>query len=139
MVSYLDIGITLTNGHFCTTVFDKRDNFDFHIVNFPFMSSNIPSGPSYGVYISQLIRIARICSNYEDFTKRNKLITTRLIKQGFLYTKLVKSFRNFYVKYIHLMDKYNVCLKRHISEGICGLYVGRPLLYKQVTTRRPRL
>ena len=49
----------------------------------------IPSGPSYGVYISQLIRIARICSNYEDFTKRNKLITTRLIKQGFLYIKLV--------------------------------------------------
>ena len=32
--------------------------FDFHIVNFPFRSSNKPSGPSYGVHISQLIKYA---------------------------------------------------------------------------------
>ena len=41
-----------------TRLHDKRDDLDFHIVNFPFLSSNIPSGPSYGVYISQLIRYA---------------------------------------------------------------------------------
>ena len=46
---------------------DKRDAFGFHIVNFPFMSSNIPSAPAYGVYASQLIRYARCCSNYSDF------------------------------------------------------------------------
>ena len=40
-------------------VYDKRDDFNFHIVNFRFLSSDIPSGPSYGVYISQLIRYAR--------------------------------------------------------------------------------
>ena len=47
------------------------------------MSSNIPSGPAYGIYISQLVRIGRICSTYEEFVKRNRLITTRLIRQGF--------------------------------------------------------
>ena len=41
-----------------TRLYDKRDDFDFHIVNFPYLSSNRPSGPSYGVYISQLIRYA---------------------------------------------------------------------------------
>ena len=44
-----------------TRLYDKLDDFDFHIVNFPFLSSNIPSGPSYDVYISQLIRYARCC------------------------------------------------------------------------------
>ena len=39
----------------------KRDAFNFNIVNFPYMSSNIPANPTYGVYISQLIRISRIC------------------------------------------------------------------------------
>ena len=101
------------------------------------MSSNIPAGPSYGVYISQLVRIGRICNTYDEFVKRHLMITSRLIKQGFRYTKLVKSFKKFYVKYIHLMDNYNVCLRRHISEGICPLHIGLPMLFKHVTTRKP--
>ena len=57
--------------HFAKTkLYDKRDAFGFHIVNFPFMSSNIPSAPAYGVYASQLIRYARCCSNYSDFLSR---------------------------------------------------------------------
>ena len=56
---------------FSTKLCDKRDDFDFHIVNFPFMLSNIPSGPSYGVYIAQLIRYARCCSYYDDFRHRH--------------------------------------------------------------------
>ena len=43
----------------------KRDDFNFHITNFPFLSSNIQSSPAYGVFISQLIRYARACSSYE--------------------------------------------------------------------------
>ena len=137
LCSYLDVGISIVNGHFNTTVYDKRDDFNFRIVNFPFLSSNIPAGPSYGIYISQLVRIGRICNTYDEFVKRHLMITSRLIKQGFRYSKLVKSFKKFYVKYIHLMDNYNVCLRRHISEGICPLYIGVPVLFKHVTTRKP--
>ena len=36
--------------------FHKRDDFDFPIVNFPYLSSNIPESPAYGVFVSQLIR-----------------------------------------------------------------------------------
>ena len=50
-----------------TKLYDKRDAFGFHIVNFPFMLSNIPSAPAYGVYASQLICYARFWSNYSDF------------------------------------------------------------------------
>ena len=58
------IFITIDNGRYSTAVFDKRDSFTFNIVNFPHLSSNIPSKPAYGVYISQLVRICRICSNF---------------------------------------------------------------------------
>ena len=48
-LSYLDILITIDNGRFSTTLFDKRDSFSFDIVNFSHLCSNIPSKPAYGV------------------------------------------------------------------------------------------
>ena len=54
--SYLDLLLSIDrDGHFHTSLYDKRDVFNFHISNFPFLSINIPSSPAYGVFISQLI------------------------------------------------------------------------------------
>ena len=89
-----------------TKLCDKRDDFDFHIVNFPFLSSNIPSGPSYGVYISELIRYARCCSYYDDFRYRHKMPVERLVSQGYRYERLRNSFIKFYGKYQDLTVKY---------------------------------
>ena len=59
LADYLDLTFIIdSGGKLSTRLYDKRDDFDFHIVNFPYLSSNIPSGPSYSVYISQLIRYA---------------------------------------------------------------------------------
>ena len=46
-----------------TKIYDKRDDFDFNIVNFPFLDCDIPRSTSYGVYISQLIRFARVSNH----------------------------------------------------------------------------
>ena len=54
-----------------TTIFDKRDTFGFNIVNSPHLCSNIPTKPAYGVYISQLIRIGRICDSFKDIADRH--------------------------------------------------------------------
>ena len=48
----------------------KSNNFDFEIVNFPFFDGDVPRFPSYGVYISQLIRSAKVCSNIDYFNNR---------------------------------------------------------------------
>ena len=48
-----------------------QDDFNFEIVNFPFLDGDVSCSPSYGVYISQLIRFARVCSNGDDFNNRN--------------------------------------------------------------------
>jgi hypothetical protein len=64
-----------SNDRLTTTLYDKRDDFDFAIVEFPFLCGNIPLSPAYGVYISQFIRYARACFAYEDFSKRDKQLT----------------------------------------------------------------
>ena len=69
-------------------VYDKRDGFNFNIVKFPHMCSNIPSKLAYGVYISQLVRIGRICSIYLKFKNRHYDLTAKLLKQGFWYSRL---------------------------------------------------
>jgi hypothetical protein len=72
-----------SNGRLTTSLYDKRYDFDFAIVNFPFLCSNIPLSPAYGVYIPQLIRYARACFVYEDFSKRGKLLTKKkMMLQG---------------------------------------------------------
>ena len=58
--SYLDLLQSIgRDGQLHTSIYDKRDDFNFHITNFPFLSSNIPSSPAYGVFISQLIYTIR--------------------------------------------------------------------------------
>ena len=75
LADYLDLTFIIdSGGKLSTRLYDKRDDFDFHTVNFPFLSSNIPSGPSYDVYISQLIRYARCCSHYDDFRYCHKCL-----------------------------------------------------------------
>ena len=75
LADYLDLTFIIDSGHKPSTrLYDKRDDFDFHMVNFPFISSNMPSDPSYGVNISQLIRHARCCSHYDDFRYGHKCL-----------------------------------------------------------------
>ena len=63
--SYLDLLLSIgRNGQLHTSIYDKRDDFNFHTTNVPFLSSNIPSSPAYGVFISQLIRYARACFSF---------------------------------------------------------------------------
>ena len=77
-------------------IYDKRDDFDLDIVNFPFLDGDVLRRSSYGVYISQLIRFARASSNHSDFNYRNKALTAKLHRQGHRYFKLCKAFSKYY-------------------------------------------
>ena len=79
--AFLDLHLSISNHIVFTKVYDKRD--DFEIVNFPFLDGDVPRSTSYGVYISQLIRFARASSYVADFNTRNKLLTQKLLKQGY--------------------------------------------------------
>ena len=70
---FLDLHLSISNGFVSSRIYDKRDDFDFDIVNFPFFGGDVPHSTSYGVYISQLIRFARVSSHVADFNARNKI------------------------------------------------------------------
>ena len=74
--SFLDLLLEIDkDGRLRVKIYDKRDDFNFDIVNFPFLCGNVPQSPSYGVYISQLIRYARASTLYDDFLSRSCRLT----------------------------------------------------------------
>jgi hypothetical protein len=110
--SYLDLHLEIdSEGRLRTKLYDKRDDFNFPIVNFPFIYSTIPAAPAYGVYISQLIRYSRVCGSYHDFLDRGLLLTRKLLNQGFFLVKLKSSLRKFYRRHPWLTDKEWLCHK----------------------------
>ena len=114
---FLDLHLSVANGFVSSKIYDKRDDFDFDIVNFPFLDGDVPRRASYGVFISQLIRFARVCNHVTDFNARNKCLTAKLLQQGYRYHKLRKTFSKFYRRHYELISKYNVGLKTLLSEG----------------------
>ena len=104
-------------------------------MNFPHLSSNIPSKPAYGVYISQLVRIGRICSNFVQFKLRHYTLTQKLMKQGFWYSGLCMAFRKFARSHVGIITKYGCSVRNHIEEGIC-LPATDAFLSRNICTRR---
>jgi hypothetical protein len=111
--SYLDLHLKIdSEGQLRTKLYDKRDDFNFPIVNFPFICSNIPAAPAYGVDISQLIRYSRACGSYQDFLDRGLLLTRKLLNQGILLVKLKSSLRKFYGRHHDLVDRYGISVSQ---------------------------
>ena len=106
--NYLDLDLEIRDGNIHTSLFDKRDAFDFKIVNFPDLSGNIPSKQSYGVFVSQLIRYARCCQDFTDFQQRTWTLTNRLVRQHFSKAQLKRTFMKFAESHYELLFKYCV-------------------------------
>ena len=102
IASYLDVlFIRDKSNNIMTKLYDA---FGFHIVKFPFMSSNIPSAPAYGVCASQLIHYARCCcSNYSDFLLSHRAPMTRLLSQAYKVNRLSNTFKKFYGRHTDLV------------------------------------
>ena len=119
--AFLDLHLSIVDGFVSCKIYDKRDDFDFEIVNFPFLDGDVPRATSYGVYISQLIRFARVSSHVTDFNTRNKLLTAKLLNRGYRYHKLRKAFSKFYRRHSDLVSKFNVGLKSLLQQGLSEL------------------
>ena len=143
--AYLDLNIKLFGSGIQTSVFDKRDDFGFPIVNFPWLSGDVPRLPSYGIYISQLVRFARCCTSVVDFHSKNRQITSKLLTQGYRYHKLRKTFGKFFRSYSELLSKFgDISFKEYLSKGISHPVFYGDLVYKlrrvkdRISSRRVR-
>ena len=68
------------------------------IINFPHLSSNIPTSPAYGIYISNFIRYSRACRSHSDFVKRHQCLNRKLTIKGYVKESIVLFLTNFYRK-----------------------------------------
>ena len=89
--------------YFFFLIYDKRDDFDFDIANFPFLDEDVPRAKSYGIYISQLIRFASVSSHVADFNTRYKILTAKLLKQAYRYHEFRTTFSKFYRRHYDLV------------------------------------
>ena len=91
--AFLDLNLSVNNDTISTKIYDKRDGFDFEIVNFPFLDGDVPLCPE----LSQPIRFARTSSHVSDFNSHNTFLPDKLLRQGYRYYKLRKAFSQFTV------------------------------------------
>ena len=128
--AFLDLILSISNDIVSTIIYDKRDDFDFIIVNFRFFDGDVPRSTSYGVYISQLTRFARASSYVTDLNTRNNFLTQKLLKQGHRYHKLHKTFSKFNRRYYDLISKFQVGLKSLLRQGLSEPEFYGDLVYK---------
>ena len=104
--------------------------FNFEIVNYPFLDGDVPRSPCYGVYISQLIRFARVCSDVDDINNRNLFLAAKLLKQGYRYHKIQNAFSKFYHRHSELIVKYKIGLKTLLQQDISEAIFYGDLVFK---------
>ena len=103
---FLDLQLVVKNGVISTSIFDKRDAFDFKIINYPTLTGNIPLKSSYGVFICEAVRYARACSHFIDFKARVLILIKKLKTQFFSDKLLKKAYLKFCDSHILLVQKY---------------------------------
>lgn len=103
---FLDLNIVIKDHIISTSIYDKRDTFNFPIVNFPTLTGNIPKKSSYGVFTCELVRYARACSYFEDFKSRTLSLVNKLKKQAFTSRLLKATWIKFVDSHILLVQKY---------------------------------
>ena len=104
--TFLDLAISINDGKFIYKSYDKRSDYKFEIINYPFLHSNIPRSPSYGVFTSQLIRYCDVNSQVEKFNTDINLLVHKLIKQNFDLVVLKAKFRKFFANNIFRWSKF---------------------------------
>ena len=107
-VAYLDIKIKIEGDTVDFSIYDKRDDFNFEIINFPYLSSCIPKKAALGVFFSQLIRYGRICSKLLSFKVKVKLLIEKLLYQGYKQEDLRRLSLRFHRERGDIINKYNI-------------------------------
>ena len=113
----MDLHLSISDGFVKTKIYGKRDDFDLDIANLPILDGDVPRSASYGVYISQLIRFARVSSHVNDCNTRNKVLTAKRLRQGYRCHKIRHMFSKFYRRHFDIVSKYNVGLKTLLLQG----------------------
>ena len=116
----MDLHLSISNGFVSSKIYDKRDDFDFDIVNFPFVDGDV----------SQLIRFARVSSHVTDFNAHNKILPVNLSIRAIGIINFEKAFSKFYRRHYEFVPKFKVGLKSLLQQGLSEPEFYGDLVYK---------
>ena len=106
--NYLDLCISIYRGSFRVVRYDKREDYSFKVISYPFLDGNVPKNLSYGVFISQLVRFTNINTTFNGFLKDVSGLIVKLVSQGYILAALRKKFNKFYHSKLHIWGKFGV-------------------------------
>ena len=109
--TFLDLDVSIEDDSFVTKIYHKVDDFDFEVVSFPFITSNLSERVTYNSFFSQLFRFFTICTKYCHFASRSSNLLNSLLTRGYSKYKLKKSFNKFVVNYYDLL-----CIKYDMDD-----------------------
>ena len=107
-IAYLDLRIKIEDASLDFSIYDKRDDFNFEIINFPYIESCIPRKSALGVFYSQLIRYGRICSKISAFKIKSKGLIDKLKTQGYKIEDLRNISLRFFKEKRDIVEKYSI-------------------------------
>ena len=113
--TFLDLEGHIKDGKFYIKTYDKREAFNFEIINYPDLSGNIPEWPAYGIYISQVIRYAKTCYQTKDFIDRIRLLFNKLRKKRFSKERLLAALKKCCRKNPWIMEKHCHRMNNHLA------------------------
>ena len=120
VVNFLDCTISIYQGRFVFKLFDKRNEFKFNVLNYPHACGNIPTAPTHGIFVSQLIRFCDMNSSFKNYVVDCKKLYTKLITQKFDKCRLRRKFDSFYERHILCWSKFGMNIQINKSD-ICPL------------------
>ena len=105
-VNFLDITISVYQGKFRYECYDKRNDFNFNVISFPYMCGNLPLVQMHGLFVSQLVRYCYTNSTFNAFVECSKTLYKKLIVQGFQPHRLRKNFDKFCQQHLDTWSKF---------------------------------
>ena len=111
--TYLDLRISIYQGKYNWRSYDKRNDFPFEVINYPYKNSNIPTNPAYGVFTSQLVRLGRINKTANYFQKDTVKLVKKFINQGFDSRSLKEKYLAYCTNYLSEWGRYGVDISSH--------------------------
>ena len=114
----MDLNLCISNRTVFTKIYDKGDDFDFDMVNFPFLDGDVPGVPHMGYTYLNLLDSPGLLQILVPLTATIKPLLPNLFRQGYRYFKLRKAFSKFYRRNSALVEKYRVSLKTLLRQGI---------------------
>ena len=112
----MELDIDIKSNKFQTKVYDKRNDFDFQIVKFPDTKSNIPNRVVLNVFVSQLLRFLRVCSEMDSFKIETKKLISSFQLKGCKRKILDNKILQTLTKHSKTFNKYNISLKEFLIQ-----------------------